>query len=173
MGNYNVCAQFEIIGRITDKTCVLGYMIRDRITGETGMREKGIIEQLAINKQIFNAQAQVWENTVNIKGINCKISKMPRYDKTGRLIEEDKKENQRNKPFLNLIGKVQDGRTIIAYIVEFNKGGELVKAKVSRDDVIKLARDGKIINAKAQSSKGKLMLRNRNGESLDSLAVYR
>ena len=88
---YNVGAKYEIIGRIQHGTSVMAYMIKDRVESSTSIIEKGIVEQLALNKQIYNCNAQLYGNIVNMKGVNCKLNQLPKYTESGDLVPEEEK----------------------------------------------------------------------------------
>lgn len=170
--SYNIGAKYEIIGRIQHGTQVIAYKIKNRTDESECLFDKAIVEELALNKQIYNCKAQVYNNLVNLKGINCKLNKLPRYNEDGApIIEDDYNTKKKVEADLTLIGKVQSGRTVSDYVLapisDFSK-----KMKVPKDLVIQLAQDGRIINAKVQMNNGKPILRGTNGVSLAQLALY-
>ena len=57
--NYNILAQYEIIGRVPRGTSVIGYMLYNRVTGECTIMTKAVVEQLALNKNIYNAVIKI------------------------------------------------------------------------------------------------------------------
>lgn len=169
-GYYNIGARYEIIGRVTSGTAVVAYTLRDKISGLICQMEKGIVEQLALNKQIYNCNAQLYGNIVNLKGINCKLSQLPKFDNKGNAIDENKNK-RKNTADLKLVGKVPCGRLISDYIVisvyEPDK-----TMKIPRETVIKLAQEGRIINAKSQMNGEEAMLRGTAGVNLAQLKTY-
>lgn len=170
--SYNIGARYEIIGRITQGTTVVAYMINDRTNNSKSKLEKCIIEQLALNKQIYNCTAQVYENIVNLKGINCKLSKLPKYTEDGKIIEDVDKPKKKVVPDLKIVGKVQSGRSIVAYVIApLNDSSKLMK--LSKDNVLQLAQDGRLSNAKVQMNNGDIMLRGASGFNLSQLVAYR
>lgn len=168
---YNVGAIYEIVGRITDKTSVHSYVLIDKTTKSSVIMEKDIVEQLALNKQIYNCNAQVYNNTVNLKGIKCKLSELPRYNLDGTLCDIIKQEANINEKNLKLIGKVQEGRNITDYIIIYIDNPD-VTFKLDKQTVINLAKDGRIVNARAQMNCGEAMLRGVPGQKLSSLKTY-
>lgn len=172
MGKYfNIGAKYEIIGRITKGTTVSAYMLKDKTNGRVFKMEKGIVEQLALQKQIYNCNAQTYNNLVNLKGINCKISQLPKYDEKGDKIVETVKHKKRSTADLQLIGRVQCGRGVSDYIViPINEPSK--KMKLPRDLVIQLAQEGRLINAKSQMNGTEIILRGTAGEKLSNLSVY-
>lgn len=158
--NYNILAQYEIIGRVPNGTSIVGYVIRNRMNGEVSILQKGIVEQLALCKNIYNATAQIYNNVVNLKGIGCKLSQMPKYSANGAVIDNIETKKYQIEPFLKIIGRVQRSRVICGYILEYkDKEDNIIRKKFDKDKVLELARAGYIINAKAQLNNGELMLR--------------
>ena len=168
---YNVGAKYEIVGRIQHGTSVMAYMVKDRVENSTSIIEKGIVEQLALNKQIYNCNAQLYGNIVNMKGVNCKLNQLPKYTETGDLVPEEEKPKKKAPADLKLIGKVQTGRTITDYVVVALKNTSK-KMKVPKETVLQLAQEGRILNAKVQMNNGELMLRGNYGVNLSQLTTY-
>lgn len=168
---YNVGAKYEIVGRIQHGTSVMAYMVKDRVENSTSIIEKGIVEQLALNKQIYNCNAQLYGNIVNMKGVNCKLNQLPKYTETGDLVPEEEKPKKKAPADLKLIGKVQNGRTITDYVVVALKDTSK-KMKVPKETVLQLAQEGRILNAKVQMNNGELMLRGNYEVNLSQLTTY-
>ena len=169
---YNIGAKYEIVGRVSHGTTVVAYMVKDRTAGTTSKIEKGIVEQLALNKQIYNCHAQLYNDRVNMKGINCKISKLPKYDDNGSLVVLEEPLKRKVIADLKLIGKVQSGRVISDYVVVSLLSPDK-KMKVPKETVLQLALEGRVTNAKVQMNNGEMILRGSTEESLSQLALYR
>lgn len=168
---FNIGAKYEIVGRVTKGTSVSDYIVKDKTNGKVIKLEKGIVEQLALQKQIYNCKAQTYNNLVNLKGINCKISQLPKYDEKGNKIVEVAKNKKKSIADLQLIGRVQCGRGISDYIViPINEPSK--KMKLPRDLVIQLAQEGRLINAKSQMNGTEIILRGVAGERLSNLSTY-
>lgn len=169
---YNVGAIYEIVGRVVNGTSVSSYILRDKRNHSLKSVSKNIVEQLALNKQIYNCQAQIYGSIVNLKGINCKLSKLPKYDNNCNIVV-DKIERVQNKrqADLQIIGKILDGRKVKAYIIcalaDRNK-----KTKLSRNDTLRLVDSGRVLNAKIQRNGDSIVLRGDNGYSLNDIKVY-
>lgn len=158
--NCNILAQYEIIGRVPNGTSIVGYVIKNRTNGEIQILQKGIVEQLALCKNIYNANAQIYNNVVNLKGINCKLSQLPRYTADGSIICDKETKRYSVEPFLRIVGRVQRQRIICGYIIEYkDREDKIIRKRVDKDKTLELARAGYIINAKAQLNNGELMLR--------------
>lgn len=167
----NIGARYKIIGRITNGTSVIAYVVEDALNKTVYPLEKGVIEQLALNKQIYNCTAQVYGNIVNLRGIDCKLNQMPRYDENLKPIV-NKKVPKRVSADLKIVGKMQKGRVIEYYVLESLTEPNKPKFKMSRDNVITLAKQGRIINAKCQNNKNETMLRGAPGYNLTKLKNY-
>ena len=171
--NCNILAQYEIIGRVPNGTSIAGYVVRNRMTGEVTMLQKGIVEQLALCKNIYNASAQIYNNIVNLKGIGCKLSQLPKYSATGELIDTNNTKKYQVEPFLKIIGRVQKYREICGYILEYrDREDKIIRKKFTKEKVLELARAGYITNAKAQLNNGELMLRGID-EDLGALKTFK
>lgn len=168
---YNIGAKYEIVGRILHSTSVISYMVKDRTDGKLNMIEKGIVEQLALNRQIYNCNAQIYGNIVNMKGVGGKLNQLPKYDDEGRLLPEPEKPKPKLPADLKLVGKVQSGRAISDYIVVALKDTSKLM-KIPKETVIQLAQDGRILNAKVQMNNGVKMLRGTYGVNLGKLTLY-
>ena len=169
---YNVGAVYEIVGRVVNGTCVSGYLLRDKRDNSVSIVKKSIVEQLALNKQIYNCSAQIYNTIVNLKGINCRLSALPKYNDKGQPIQESPSASPAKKAGdLKLIGKIQQGREVKAYIVCSVSDADK-KMTISRDKVLVLAQSGRIVNAKSQRNGNTLVLRGDNGFNLSQLKVY-
>lgn len=170
--NYNIGARYEIIGRVTKGTSVLGYLILDKSNNTRGTLEKAVVEQLALNKQIYNCTAQVYGNIVNLKGINCKLNQLPKFTMDGQPVPENDRKKKRVVSDLKLVGKVQKGRAISDYVViDLNDPNTLMK--IPRSLVLKLAQDGRFSNATVQMNGNEIMLRGVSGSNLSQLQTYK
>lgn len=168
---YNIGAKYEIVGRILHGTSVMSYMVKDRATGVNNIIEKGIVEQLALNRQVYNCNAQIYGKIVNMKGVGCKLNQLQKYTENGEAIKEPEKPKPKAPADLKIVGKVQNGRMISDYvIVPLNDTTKLMK--IPKDTVIELALEGRILNAKVQKNNGNNVLRGRYGVNLAKLALY-
>lgn len=172
MAAYHVSARYVLVGRITEGTYVKGYVVFDRYSKTKSTMEKGVVEQLALNKQVYNSTAQVYGNIVNMKGINCKLSELPRFDEHGNKVTKTSKEVNTRKAEYEIVGKVQKGRKVLGYVLVKLNSNQKDKYNLEKSQVLKLAREGKILNAKCQMYGDKLMLRAANGYDLTKLPVY-
>ena len=171
MSYYNIGAKYEIIGRISKGTSVIAYMLRDRTNKQEFPMEKGMVEQLALTKQIYNSTAQVYNDLVNLKGINCKLSKLPKYKEDGTPYDVLPEKKVKLDPDLIIIGKMTEGRMITDYIVTYVSTPD-IKMRVPKETVIQLALDGRFTNAKVQKNGNATILRGIEGTNLNKLDTY-
>jgi hypothetical protein len=171
MSYYNICAKYEIIGRIVNGTKVTAYMLEDRIDNSIFSMEKAIVEQLALNKQIYNCRAQVYDNLVNLKGINCKLSKLHKYNANGTLADDEQKRKAKVVADLILIGKIAECRITTDYVVSTINSPD-VTMKIPKETVLQLALEGRFKNAKVQMNGNELLLRGKGGTNLNKLTTY-
>lgn len=153
--------RYRILARCVKGTNVLGYKIIDS-SGEIKLLDKDKVEELALNKQIDNCSAQLVNGKVYLKGINCQLRNLP-------SIKIGKTNNKEISNKYEIVARIDDGKSNIGYRVK-DCNGKIYD--LSRDIIINLARDGKIINARAQLSNGNMVLRSyKTSRSLKSLDV--
>lgn len=165
--NFNVSARYKLIGRIMQSTSVIAYVIHDRVNEKIYPLDKGVVEQLALGKQIYNSYAQVYNGTVYMKGIGCKISELPKYNNKCQLIEKDNSKKVAHEYEYKITGKIIRGRKVLGYVLIGLK--DKVSHKIDKDTVIQYALENKIINAKCQKNNGTMILRANNGYDLCNL----
>lgn len=170
-GSYNFGARYEILGRVTEGTTVCGYVIKDRSNGNVEFMDKGKVESLALKKNVYNCTAQVYRDIINLKGINCKLNQLPKFDVNGNRINKVVPTSKKVVADLKIIGKITNGRYISDYVV-ISKDNPSKKMKLPREIVLKLAEEGRIMNAKSQVCGNTIVLRGDMGQNLSELKVY-
>lgn len=168
---FNTNGRLQVIGRITQKTYVYAYVCVDRQTGKRFVVDKKKFEELALNKQVYNCTAQLYNGIVNLKGIECKLNQLPRYTDDGLGVIEKEEQKQKVVPDLVIVGKIQKGKAVLYYVVsKLNDNSQ--KIKIARQQVMELARAGRIVNAKCQTNGNSELLRGSNGCNLTEIATY-
>ena len=165
--NYNMSARYRLVGRIMESTSVKAYVIHDRVSDKVYPLEKGVVEQLALNKQIYNCYAQVYNGVVNMKGIGCKLSELPKYGCKQDQLHKSSSKNATHDYIYKITGKIISGRKVLGYVLVNMKDNTSHHA--DKNTVIQYALDNKIINAKCQRNNGSVILRASNGFDLYSL----
>jgi len=144
---------YYIIARYMDGVRVVGYEV-ESVEGHRDRMTKRQVEELALNKQIINCTAQKYTNpkknkeTVVLKGVGCKLSDLP-------TIRLNKKSGEIDKRGV-IVARIVDGKNTVSYAIR-KYNGEITS--VSRDNTMLLARKGALKNARAQRSKGELLMR--------------
>ena len=72
-------SQFMIIGSIVKGRNVLGYVIQNAGGGTTKI-ERGKLLELARAGKIGNARVQKYQNRLLLKGVDCDLSQLPKYE---------------------------------------------------------------------------------------------
>lgn len=172
---YNTNAQYEIIGRIVDGVQVISYILNDRTSGKHVIMNKSDVDKHAINKNIYNCIGQWYNDKILIKGINCKLNQLDKFDRNGNRIEKaGTKSRDKIVPTILIIGRVIDGRNLVSYVLKYKDGNNLRTATVDKEKVVKLASEGKIINVTTQKLGDKTILRSTQEHSqLSKLPLYR
>lgn len=163
---------YMAIGRYCEGVSVLGYMLRNGSTGETKLYSREYVEELALTRQIGNIYAQNYKGKVILKGVDCRLTELPNYDKYGNMISQAVPNGERHEAII-VSGRVMEGKTTIGYVVSLICNGVTVGKKTLRKDkVIELARTGHIANMRVQMSNGNAVLRGHNCE-LAKLPIYK
>ena len=151
---------YKIIGRYTEGVKVIGYALQNADTGEVGVINKQIVEQLALSKAIMNCSGQFYDDKVVLKGINCKLVNLPNCTADGRIVSKEKELISNKQEPLYINARIVDGKNIVGYrLFRLNDNGDKVEKNIERDKVLQLARSGLIANARVQRSNDKLLLR--------------
>lgn len=152
MGKYN------IVGRQVNGTNTVGYLVVDVATNRRGVLPRDMVYKLAIDKQINDVIAQVYNGKVVMKGVKQKITELPRYDMAGNRIESPSAMEALR--YMKLSGKVMSGKAVVGYQVCLFEGNKILKKCIlPRPKVINLVKQGSIANARYQSSNGKGLIR--------------
>lgn len=170
MSMYNLGAVYAVVGRVTTGTTVDGYIVITKDDNKRIFVNKSEFEVLALSKKIYNCSAQAYNNCINLKGIGCKLSKLPRYTRDCTEIKEVKEDKQINQVTIVLKYKVRDGREVIGYIVkEKLPTGQVVDRYKSREALKNEAAKNRVYGVKCQSNGDKIILRSVNGYSLNNI----
>ncbi len=154
--------RYMAVGRYIDGVNVLGYLLRDSHTQKVNLIDRKTVENLALNKLIGNITAQLYEGKVILKGVNCKLNTLPSCDHEGNI----KSLSQIKIPLgdkLVITSRIMNKKNIIGYVIQLMCNGVQVdKKSISREDVLRLAKDGYITNARVQYFNRKPVLRGVN-----------
>ena len=165
-------AKYELLGRVPEGKHIVAYVVKSRITGKTEVVDKQTLEELVINKDVYDVTCQIYNGKVNLRSQNFKLTELPLYDIMGNRIERKVKKGD-VIPFLTITGKIIDNKRIIGYVVENTKlpEKERERVKLSKEKVIEVIKLGYITNAKTQLCNGETIIRG-YGSDLSNLPAY-
>lgn len=158
--------EYQIVGRYMDGKEVVAYHLLSLDTGKKGRYTKEQVYYLVGRGQITNCDGQLYQDKVLLRGKGMSLEDLPvvqvngdlsRTEAIGRVKRGTSAEEALNQ--VMIVGKIVDGRRTLGYVVRNAGGGE---KRLKRDDVLQLARDGKIGNARAQYYNGQLILKGVN-----------
>lgn len=163
---------YQIVGRQMDGKEVTGYYIESIENNKRAFMTKEQICYLIGRDQITNCTAQLVADDVLLRGKGMSLNDLPIISTDGQLRNTDNLGKVRKgasaEDALNqylIIGKLTSGRKTVGYMIQNAGCGT---KRVSRTDILKLARAGKIGNARVQNYNGSELLRG-VGINLDEL----
>lgn len=165
---------YQIVGRYMDGKEVTGYHLQSIETGKAGKYTKEQVIYLVGRDQITNCTGQIYQDKVILRGNGMSLDDLPVQFESGKIKNtEQQGKIRRNEQIgqtmekLMIIGSIKKGKFTVGYVIK-NAGG--ATKEIGREDLLRLAQDGKIGNARVQNYDGKLLLRGINC-SLDALPV--
>lgn len=154
--NTGLVDKYTVVARYMDGVKVVGYHLIDS-QGKEHAVTKETVEALALNKSLLNVSGQRYKNDIVIKGVNCKLSELPVIDAhSGKLKGEENNKKKSSPGKFTLTARITKGKSTVGYVLKDAAG---VERRIKREDVLLLARDGRLANARAQSYEGNLLLR--------------
>lgn len=82
--NKNLDAKYIVVGRYMYGVSVVGYVIKDR-AGVPRRVSKEVFEELALQGQVYNCSANIYNNSVNLRGIGIKLKDLPTKNLRGTM----------------------------------------------------------------------------------------
>lgn len=159
---------YTAIGRCKNSVKVSGFILKSLLDNSVRFFTRQEVEKLALNKAINNIMAQEYEGKIILKGINCKIRKLPEFSADGIRISD----KQMSKVYRVIVARVLKGKATIYYLINTIQDGVIIESsQVERKEVIRLAKDKQLDNARVQMSQGKAVLRGINCD-LTRLPTY-
>lgn len=156
-------AEYQVVGRYMNGKEVEGYHIQSLESGRSMKINKNQMAYLVGRGQITNCEGQLYKDKVLYRGVGISLDDLPvkqldgglsRTDAVGHIRRGDTAEDAMTK--LMIIGSVARGRIVESYIVK-NAGG--ATATLPKKEIVDLARQGKIGNARVQMYNGTELLR--------------
>lgn len=165
---------YTIVGRYMDGKEVTGYHLQSIETGKAGKYTKEQVIYLVGRDQITNCTGQIYQDKVILRGNGMSLDNLPVQFESGKIKNTEQQGKIRRNEHIGqtmekllIIGAIKRGKFTVGYVLR-NAGG--ATKDISRDDLIKLAQEGKIGNARVQNYDGKILLRGINC-NLDTLPI--
>lgn len=155
--------EYQIVGRYMNGKEVTGYHLQSIDTGKSGKYTKEQVCFLVGRDQVTNCSAQLTADSIILRGNGISLNELPvQYeDGTTKNMEQLGRikhgaSAQDAMAMFMLVGSIKQGRNTVGYVVQ-NAGCGIRKLK--KQQVIELAQQGKIGNARVQMYQGKPLLR--------------
>jgi len=157
--------QYQIVARSMSGKEVTGYYLQSFESGKRGLYTKEQVAYLVGRDQITNCKGQLYQDKVLLRGVGISLEDLPiinddgikNSDGLGRIRRGTTAEDAINQ--VNIVALIVEGRNTLGYVVQNAGGG---RANVPRNQLLQLARDGKVGNARVQSYRGQLILKGVN-----------
>lgn len=155
--------QYQIVGRYMDGKEVTAYHLQSLENGKSGRYTKDQIYFLVGRDQITNCEGQLYQDKVILRGKGMSLEDLPIQQENGTITRTDNVGKVRRGATtadvmtqVIIVGSLVRGRNVAGYVVQNAGGG---RTSVNRDELLQLARDGRIGNARVQSYQGRLILK--------------
>lgn len=154
---------YAIIGRYMNGKEVTGYQLQDE-SGKSKRYTKEQVYFLVGKGAVTNCSGQIYEDKVILKGKGINLNDLPIADEKSGSIKNTEavgkvRKGKTSTDVMNqciIVGRLEANSRTVGYTVK-NAGGATRKLK--REDVLTLAKNGGIGNARVQMYKGKPLLR--------------
>lgn len=161
--------EYQIVGRYMSGKEVTAYHLQSISTGKGGRYTREQVAYLVGREQITNCIAQIYKDKLLLRGNGVNLDDLP-VKQEGKDIDPQALRSEagsRSQAMgkLMLVKAIKSGRNTVGYVVQNDGCGA---KRFKRQQVIELAKAGKIANARVQNYNGKELLRG-FGCNLDQL----
>lgn len=164
--------EYQIVGSYMDGKEVTAYHLQSIETGKAGRYSREQVAYLVGRDQITNCVGQIYQDKLLLRGKGMSLEDLPVQQEDGTLKRTDNIGKVRRGTSAAdameqwmIVGTIKSGKNTVGYVVQ-NAGCGIKRVK--RQQVIELARAGKIGNARVQMYNGNELLRGVN-VNLDEL----
>ena len=155
--------EYQIVGRYMDGKEVTAYHLQSVDTGKSGKYTKEQVYYLVGRGQITNCEGGLYKDKVLLRGVGVSLDDLPVQQEDGSLRRTDNIGKVRKgtsaadamTQFM-IVGTLVSGRNTVGYVIR-NAGG--ATTNVNREQLLALASQGRIGNARVQNYNGKKLLR--------------
>lgn len=166
--------EYQIVGRYMDGPEVTGYHLQSIETGKSGRYSNEQVYYLVGREQVTNCTGQIYQDKVLLRGKGISLNDLPVINEDGNIKNTDNIGKVRRgtsatdaiNQFM-IVKLIKQGRNTVGYVIQNAGGGT---KKVNRQQILGLAQQGKIGNARVQNYQGKILLRGVN-VNLDELPI--
>lgn len=158
--------EYQIVGRYMNGKEVTAYHLLSLETGKAGKFTKEQVAFLVGRDQVTNCSGQIYQDKVLLRGVGMSLEDLPVQYENGDLAKTANIGHIRRGTStadamtqVLLAGVIVDGRSAVGYVIQNSGGGQ---TKVSREQLLSMARAGKVGNARVQMYQGKPILKGVN-----------
>lgn len=155
--------EYQIVGRYMNGAEVTGYMLQSIEDNKAKRYSREQVCYLVGKGQVTNCSGQIYQDKVLLRGVGMSLEDLPVQQESGEVKKASGVHNIKKTDTgtdimtkLFITQSITDGRNVVGYVVS-NAGGGV--SKLSREQVLQLAKEGKLGNASFQTSNGKPILR--------------
>lgn len=153
---------------------VTGYHLQSMDNGKAGRYTREQVAFLVGKGQVTNCQGQIYQDKVILRGVGMSLDDLPVQQENGTLsrtaivgkVRKGATAADVMTQFV-IVGCITNGRNTVGYIIR-NAAGQT--KQISREDALRLSKDGKVGNARVQEYNGRILLRG-VGVNLNELPV--
>lgn len=157
---------YQIVGRYMNGKEVTGYHLQSMDSGKSGRYTREQVAFLVGRGQVTNCEGQIYQDKLLLRGVGISLDSLPVKQENGGLSRTDGIGRVKNgttaadamTQFM-ITSAIVSGRNVIGYVIR-NAGGQT--KNINRETTLKLAKEGRIGNARVQESNGKYILRGVN-----------
>lgn len=147
--------EYAIVGRYMDGKEVVGYHLQSLDTGKAGRYTREQVVFLVGRGQVSNCSGQIYGDKVLLRGEGVSLDDLPVQQENGKLSRTDNIGKVRRGATASdamtqvlVVALLVNGRNTWGYVIQ-NAGG--AKTKVPKETLKKLAKEGRVGNARVQS----------------------
>ena len=158
--------QYQIVGRYMDGKEVTAYHLQSLETGKQGRYSREQVAYLVGREQVTNCTGQIYQDKLLLRGVGISLDSLPVQQEDGSLSRTGNvghvrrgTSNEDIMTQLIIVELVVHGRNTVGYVVQNAGGG---RTKIPREQLLKLAQEGRVGNARVQMYQGKPVLKGIN-----------
>lgn len=159
--------EYQIVGRYMDGKEIVGYHLQSLETGKAARFNKEQVAYLVGRGQVTNCEGQIYKDKVLFRGANgVSLDSLPVIKEDGTLTHTDKLGKVRKDTTAQnaltqvmIVGLIVRGRETAGYVVQNAGGGQ---TQIPRAQLLQMAQEGKVGNARVQMYQGKPILKGVN-----------